>query len=151
MVMVFLMLACGSSSSEITPPTAPESDSVAMLTRISMDVRGIRPSVEDVDTVIADASVLDSLVDEYLEDPRFPERIVDLYSDTGWAGCVRTRKSTSGGCLMIGGHLIKSWSKTHPSGQILFREKPRWWASRREPQRLLASGFYPFTSEWSGP
>ena len=81
MVMVFLMLACGSSSSEITPPTASESDSVAMLTRISMDVRGIRPSVEDVDAVIADASVLDSLVDEYLEDPRFPERIVDLYSE----------------------------------------------------------------------
>ena len=37
---------------------------------------------------------------------------VEVYSDTDWAGCVRTRKSTSGGCLMIGSHLIKSWSST---------------------------------------
>ena len=40
---------------------------------------------------------------------------VEVYSDTDWAGCVRTRKSTSGGCLMIGEHLIKTWSSTQPS------------------------------------
>ena len=39
----------------------------------------------------------------------------EVDSDTDWAGCLRTRKSTSGGCLMIGGHLIKSWSSTQPS------------------------------------
>ena len=37
---------------------------------------------------------------------------VDIYSDTDWSGCIRTRKSTSGGCLMIGKHLVKSWSST---------------------------------------
>ncbi len=37
---------------------------------------------------------------------------VEVYSDTDWAGCVKTRKSTSGGCLLLGGHLIKSWSST---------------------------------------
>ena len=37
---------------------------------------------------------------------------VDVYSDTDWSGCVRTRKSTSGGCLMLGSHFIKSWSAT---------------------------------------
>ena len=37
---------------------------------------------------------------------------VDVYSDTDWGGCPRTRKSTSGGCLMMGSHLIKSWSST---------------------------------------
>ncbi len=37
---------------------------------------------------------------------------IDAYSDTDWAGCPRTRKSTSGGCLMLGKHLIKSWSST---------------------------------------
>ena len=36
----------------------------------------------------------------------------DIYSDTDWAGCIRTRKSTSGGCLMLGAHLLKSWSAT---------------------------------------
>ena len=38
--------------------------------------------------------------------------MVDVYSDTDWAGCVKTRKSTSGGCTMLGQHLIKSWSST---------------------------------------
>jgi len=37
---------------------------------------------------------------------------VDAYSDTDWAGCPKTRKSTNGGCLMVGAHLIKSWSST---------------------------------------
>jgi hypothetical protein len=37
---------------------------------------------------------------------------VDTYSDTDHAGCVRTRKSTSGGCMMVGSHIIKTWSAT---------------------------------------
>jgi hypothetical protein len=40
---------------------------------------------------------------------------IDTYSDTDWAGCVRTRKSTSGGCTLLGRHLIKSWSSTQAS------------------------------------
>ena len=32
----------------------------------------------------------------------------DVYTDANWAGCRRTRKSTSGGCIMIGDHCIKS-------------------------------------------
>ena len=38
--------------------------------------------------------------------------VIDVYSDTDWAGCPKTRKSTSGGCIMLGTHLIKSWSST---------------------------------------
>ena len=34
------------------------------------------------------------------------------YSDSDWAGCRRTAKSTSGGCIMLGTHCIKSWSST---------------------------------------
>ena len=37
---------------------------------------------------------------------------VEVYSDTDWAGCQKTRKSTSGGGLVLGSHLIKSWSST---------------------------------------
>ena len=33
---------------------------------------------------------------------------VEVYSDTDWSGCVKTRKSTSGGCMVLGSHLIKS-------------------------------------------
>ena len=37
---------------------------------------------------------------------------LDIYSDSDWAGCPRTRKSTSGGCAMLGGHAINTWSST---------------------------------------
>ena len=40
---------------------------------------------------------------------------IDVYSDTDWSGCPRTRKSTSGGCVMIGRHVIRTWSSTQPS------------------------------------
>ena len=40
---------------------------------------------------------------------------LECYSDTDWAGCPKTRKSTSGGCLMLGAHLLKRWSSTQPS------------------------------------
>lgn len=33
------------------------------------------------------------------------------YSDSDYAGCVQTRKSTSGGCIMAGRSLLNSWSK----------------------------------------
>ena len=40
---------------------------------------------------------------------------IDVYVDTDWAGCVRTRKSTSGGAVMLGKHTIKHWASTQPS------------------------------------
>ena len=40
---------------------------------------------------------------------------IDVYTDTDWAGCPRTRKSTSGGGALLGSHTIKTWSATQPS------------------------------------
>ena len=40
---------------------------------------------------------------------------LDVYTDTDWAGCPKTRKSTSGGTLMLGRHTIKHWSSTQAS------------------------------------
>ena len=37
---------------------------------------------------------------------------IDAYADTDWAGCPRSRRSTSGGCIMVGTHLLKCWSST---------------------------------------
>ena len=37
---------------------------------------------------------------------------ITAYVDADFAGCIETRKSTSGGCLLVGGHLIKHWSST---------------------------------------
>ena len=38
-----------------------------------------------------------------------------VYTDSDWAGCLRTRKSTSGGVIMLGRHCIKTWSLTQSS------------------------------------
>ena len=37
---------------------------------------------------------------------------LDVWVDTDFAGCLKTRKSTSGGIITIGGHIIKAWSDT---------------------------------------
>ena len=41
-----------------------------------------------------------------------PVKDVEVYTDTDYAGCVKTRKSTSGGVIMLGSHLLKAWSST---------------------------------------
>ena len=35
-----------------------------------------------------------------------------VYSDSNWAGCIATRKSTQGGAIMFGQHCVKTWSST---------------------------------------
>ena len=37
---------------------------------------------------------------------------MEVYSDTDWSGCPITRKSTSGGAIMVGNHVLKTWSST---------------------------------------
>jgi hypothetical protein len=53
-----------------------------------------------------------TLVIEFGECPEEEMRCVEGFSDTDWAGCKNTRKSTSGGILLFGGSVMKSWSKT---------------------------------------
>jgi hypothetical protein len=43
---------------------------------------------------------------------KFNATVVNVYSDSDWAGCRNTRKSTSGGLLAIGGNCVKAWSST---------------------------------------
>ena len=38
--------------------------------------------------------------------------VIDISSDANWAGCRRARKSTSGGTIMLGSHLVRTYSKT---------------------------------------
>ena len=37
---------------------------------------------------------------------------IDVYSDSNWAGCLKTRKSTQGETVMHGSHCMKNWSST---------------------------------------
>ena len=40
------------------------------------------------------------------------EEELEGFTDSNWAGCRNTGKSTSGGAMRIGEHLIKAWSRT---------------------------------------
>ena len=40
------------------------------------------------------------------------QKKIDVWTDTDFAGCKRTRKSTSGGIARVGNHLIKLWCST---------------------------------------
>ena len=46
----------------------------------------------------------------------------ECYSDPDWSGYTQTRKLTSGGCLMLGRHVLKTWSETQPSVSLSFAE-----------------------------
>ena len=39
------------------------------------------------------------------------QSIVTAYTDNDWAGCPKTARSTSGGIIMIGHHVIKTYSR----------------------------------------
>ena len=41
-----------------------------------------------------------------------PQEVLSIFVDSDWAGCPRTRKSTSGGIICLGNHAVKSWSTT---------------------------------------
>ena len=36
------------------------------------------------------------------------------YTDSDWAGCLKTRRSTSGGAMVLGRHCLRTWSTTQP-------------------------------------
>jgi len=45
-------------------------------------------------------------------DAQAKAKLLECWVDTDWAGCVRTRRSTSGGGIKFGGHTFKTWAST---------------------------------------
>lgn len=66
---------------DTTDPNIEYLRPVDHLVRISMALRGVRPSIADIEAVEANADVLPELVDSYLEDERFGEVIRDVHDD----------------------------------------------------------------------
>ena len=81
--LLVTLLACGGDG---TAPDAAGIDPARVLLRASMDLRGVRPTPEELDAVEADPSALSGLLEDYLHDPRFPARVRAL-----WAEVYRTR------------------------------------------------------------
>lgn len=67
----------GPSAEEQVPTMEP----VQLLVRASLDLRGTRPTVAEIERVEADPAALDALVEEYMDDPRFEARMVDFWSE----------------------------------------------------------------------
>lgn len=51
------------------------------LVRVSMALRGVRPSAQELAAVEADPAAIDGIVDGYLDDPRFGTIVRDLHND----------------------------------------------------------------------
>ena len=56
-------------------------DPVAQLFRASLDLRGVRPTMDEIERVDADPQAYGELVDEFLDDPRFEERVINMYAE----------------------------------------------------------------------
>jgi hypothetical protein len=102
-MVTWLLLACATSPQPIDPideapaaeaeaeadpgeappaagPSAP-SNPVAALSRASLDLRGVRPSLDELALIQADPAAYDALVEGFLTDPRFGERIREMWGD----------------------------------------------------------------------
>lgn len=85
--MILLLLACTEAVDtgervevvEGVDPTPLEAPRLAR--RMSLDLRGVLPSVEELDAVEADPSVLTDFSAAWMADPRFEERVVDLLAE----------------------------------------------------------------------
>ena len=73
----------GSVDTEAADPDAAllPLDAPQLLRRLSLDLRGVLPSIEELDAVEADPGALDGLRDAYLEDPRLADRLLSLFAE----------------------------------------------------------------------
>lgn len=78
------LAAC--SEPEDDTDVASELDPVAVLARASLDLRGVRPSADEIADIEADPTRLDDMIADFADDPRFGDRIKEMF-----AGAWRTR------------------------------------------------------------
>ena len=43
---------------------------------------------------------------------------ITVYVDSDWAGCKKTRRSTTGGVMKVGRHVMRTWSSTQKRSQL---------------------------------
>lgn len=95
MSLLLLLLGCGADPAAdsvapelYAPPVTPAADAHLVpldaprrLRRLSLDLRGVLPTTEELDTIEADPTAWDTLRDRWLADPAFEERLVRLLGE----------------------------------------------------------------------
>lgn len=91
MIALWMLLSCagpapapGGDSGGTTVDageTLVDADPPRLLRRLSLDLRGVLPTVAELDRVQADPAELETLRDEYLADPRLEDRLVGLLAE----------------------------------------------------------------------
>ncbi len=85
MITILLALSCATEPApavvedpvdEVTPLAAPR-----LLRRLSLDLRGVVPSLEELDAVEADPARLEDYRDAWLDDPRLEQRLVEMLAE----------------------------------------------------------------------
>ncbi|HMV68353.1 MAG TPA: hypothetical protein PKA64_16010 [Myxococcota bacterium] len=65
-----------------TEAPAPSVDAEALLTRASVDLRGRLPSIAELDRAASDPSSVDGMIEGFLQDGAFGDRVADLFAPT---------------------------------------------------------------------
>jgi hypothetical protein len=71
-----LLLACGGPTEQ-----APQLDTHDWVVRASLDLRGVRPSLDEIRSVAGDTEAAEALVASFVDDERFAGRVADLYAE----------------------------------------------------------------------
>lgn len=82
---VALLAACTTEpppAPDAPPPAAVQLSPSERLVRVSMTLRGRRPSLADLQRVTADPGALEAIVDGYLQTPEFGTVMKDLHAET---------------------------------------------------------------------
>jgi len=78
---MLLLAACAPGPDAPAAADIPAMSATDALTRASLDLRGVRPSPDEIAAVASDPAAFDGLVDGYLDDPRFEGRVRDLWAE----------------------------------------------------------------------
>jgi hypothetical protein len=84
MVSLLLLWSCANEPVPTKPAVVPVADAhspTVVLVRASLDLRGVRPTLDELAEVREDPATLDPHIEAFFEDPRWGERVVDLYAE----------------------------------------------------------------------
>ncbi len=87
---LIVLTGCGQTEEVPPAPNYPQEepapdyggpDPVAQLFRASLDLRGVRPTLAEIHRLETDPDAYETMVEEFIDDPRFTQRIVNMYSE----------------------------------------------------------------------